>query len=110
MSKGDGAIWPMTVMEGGEQYGFCPGKAQWDETVKHLFRSLLICADTGTMWEQGGIKDQPDWFVDLLSWFLPRYDTMKFLAKADMILGGSTKKGNTMPGPARKQTGALRKR
>jgi hypothetical protein len=37
----------------------------------------------------GGLYDQPAWLMDLLSWFLPKYEIMKFLRKADMILGGS---------------------
>jgi len=57
-----------------------------------VFRILSITADTGAMLKAGGIEDQPEWFVELLGWFLPLYDMMKFSLKARMILGeGETK-------------------
>lgn len=69
---------------------------------------LSIAAETGNLWASGGVKDQPDWFIELLSWFLPRYDTMKFIAKADMILGGSQKSTKkNKPGPSRLKGGRL---
>ena len=72
-----------------------------------MFSILLVAAETGQLWEQGGIADQPEWFIELLTWFLPRHDTMKFIAKADMILGGSKSKSakKSMPGPGRKKGG-----
>lgn len=84
--KDDPYVFPMYVVRGGETYGFCPGKTTRDASLNALFRILLIAADTGAMLNSGGISDQPDWFVDLLAWFLPRLDMVRFTAKASMVL------------------------
>ena len=99
----------MTIFKGGSEYGFCPGKATWDGTIKQLYAMLQVSTETGNLWDSGGIKDQPDWFIELLSWFLPRYDTMKFVSKADMILGGGSTKTtkSKKPGPGRLKGGRL---
>lgn len=49
----------------------------------------------------GGLNDQPAWLIDTLSWFLPKYELMKFGARMDMIFGGKggePKKGLTPSG------------
>lgn len=96
----DGAIWPMYVFQGGELYSHCPGKATWDQSAVSLFQLLITCAETKALPYAGGVTDQPDWIVELLGWFLPKYDMMKFIRKADMILG-STKDGKSTPQPRR---------
>lgn len=87
----DGAIWPIRIFEGGELYSFCPGKATWPGEANTLFNIAIVAAETGQLYKAGGISEQPQWFLDLLRWFLPRYDQMKFISKADMILGGESK-------------------
>lgn len=85
-------MWPMYVFRGGDLYNFCPGKATWHYETHETFKLLLIASETGQLLYNGGMTNQPDWFIDLLAWFLPRFDTMKFASKADMILGGDKKK------------------
>lgn len=80
-------MWPMPVSKGGASFGFCPGKATWDPHVANVFRLLIVSAETGTMWEAGGISTQPVWFVEMLSWFLPRYNDLRFYKRATEILG-----------------------
>ena len=59
---------------------------------------LVIAAETGTMIERGGIMDQPEWFIELLSWFVQIYDNQKFTMKAKSVLGdGSDDKNNRRP-------------
>lgn len=100
--ESDGAIWPMYVTPEGDKYGFCPAKATWDLQISHLYQSLVITAETGNLLYNGSIQDQPNWYVDLLAWFLSRYDQYKFLSKADMILGDSSKsKPSNKPSPSR---------
>lgn len=77
---------------GGELYGFCPGKITREPTVHAVFRILMIAAETGAMLKAGGIEDQPDWFVELLGWFIPRLDSLRFTVKAGMILGNDSAK------------------
>jgi hypothetical protein len=43
------------------------------------------------MLNSGSLLDQPDWYIDLLGWFLPRYDSLKWHSKAKMILGSDKK-------------------
>lgn len=60
-----------------------------------MFNLLTISADTGNLYCAGGVGDQPEWYVDLLTFFLPIYDRLKFIAKAKMILGDSKQKPKT---------------
>ena len=83
----------MQVSTGGNLYGFCPGKATWDIEVRAVFDLLIVSAETGNLYNAGGVGDQPEWFMGLLTFFLPLYDRLKFIAKAKMILGD----GNNSP-------------
>lgn len=56
---------------------------------------LHIAYETGTLWEPGGLKEQPEWFIDLLSWFISIYDSNKFYSRARSILGDGKKKHGT---------------
>lgn len=85
-------MFPMQVSRAGNLYGFCPGKATWDIEVQAVFNILLITAETGAMYRSGGITDQPEWYLELLSFFIPIYDRLKFIAKANMIIGDSKPK------------------
>lgn len=83
----DGAIWPMRVFEGGGLYGFCPAKATWDTMAVSIYQALVICHQTGAHWVTGGISDQPAWWIELVSDFLPRMDDQRFYSRARAILG-----------------------
>lgn len=94
-TEADGAAFPLYIQRHdkgtGELYGFCPSKvARDDPATVALFRILMIAADTGVMLKAGGIEDQPDWFVELLGWLMPRLDIAKFASKAQMVLGSSS--------------------
>lgn len=77
----------MYVHRGGEQYGFCPGKATWDPEVASIFSTLVVSAETGVMMKAGGLEDQPAEWIELLSEFLPKYSDQRFIQRAKMILG-----------------------
>jgi hypothetical protein len=83
----------MYVTKGQTGFGFCPGKATWDGYTVQLFRALVVASDTGAMWCSGGISEQPDWFIDLLGWFLPRYNDLRFNSRARAVLGSGDKNG-----------------
>lgn len=80
-------VWPIQIQQGGALWSFCPGKATWDPEAIGIFRLMLISAETGTMLEKGGLLDQPDWFIDLLAWFIPRLEEIKFNLKCDKVFG-----------------------
>jgi hypothetical protein len=86
-TEADGSVWPMYVEKGGELYGFCPSKATWDPHLAETFRLLVITSETGVMLSSGGIVDQPDWYVEALGWFLPRYQQTKLGMYAKSFLG-----------------------
>ena len=98
----DANIFPMYVHQGGELYGFCPAKATWDSWTVQMYRTLVVAVTTGAQWLDGGLADQPEWWIDLLSWFSTRYDMTNFQRKAVMVLGdgkdaksqGVSKNGN----------------
>lgn len=84
---------------GSQGFPWCPGKATWDSHSVTTFRTMVVSAETGALYGEGGIGDQPSWFVSLLSWFLPRYNDLKFNARAMSILGddSSSAKGKKIP-------------
>lgn len=87
-------VFPIYVHQSGELYGFCPAKATWDPETTLLFRSLHVAAMTGSMWQDGGMKDQPTWWIELLSWFIQRHDAESFGSKVRAVMGdGSQSKG-----------------
>lgn len=87
----DASFFPMYVQQGGDLYGFCPAKATWDSWTITMYKALLCATTTGTQWNSGGISEQPEWWVDLLSWFVTRYDMTNFTRKATMVLGDGDK-------------------
>ena len=89
----DGAMWPMQIRAGGQLYGFCPGKATWDLGALDAYTMLVVAAETGSLLYNGGIANQPRWFMDHLAWFIPIYDQVKFITKAEMVLGDGKKAG-----------------
>jgi hypothetical protein len=56
----------------------------------------MLTSETGAMIEKGGIIDQPDWFIENLFWFLPRYNSVKFYSRAASILGNDDKKASNL--------------
>lgn len=87
-------MWPISIYKGGTQYGYCPAKATWDEGAVSLFRKLVLSTETSVMLESGGINDQPDWFIEQLSWFAPRYKETKLMSLIERLMRG-------MPGLSR---------
>ena len=88
-------------------YGFCPAKATWPgpDSVVPKFQTLLVAAMSKQMLYSGGIMDQPAWFIESLSWFLPMYDQVIFMTKARAVIGdGKGKKisGRPKPPPRRR--------
>lgn len=92
-SEKDGSIWPIYVQKGGQGFGFCPAKATWDSDAMGIYRLLSLAAETGTMYESGGLADQPAWWIDLAAWFMPRYRDFKVMSYAKAILGDGSSKG-----------------
>jgi len=90
-TEDDGAVFPMQVEKGGNMYGFCPGKSTWSHDAVYMYRLLIVCAETGTMLDNGSLYEQSDFWIDLLAWFLPFYDHQKFVSRVRMVVGDSTK-------------------
>jgi hypothetical protein len=98
----DGPFWPIQLYQGGELYGFCPAKATWDFEAVSIFRLLIVAAETGNInLIVGGIMDQPDWWVEQISWFIPKYKQLQFVQKVRMVLGDG-KSSSIKPPRARK--------
>lgn len=92
----DSAVFPIQVVKGGTQYGFCPAKATWDPQVVDLFHTIHVAASAGVMWQDGGMKDQPMWWIELLSWFIQRHDAESFASKVRSVTGDGS--SNTKAG------------
>jgi len=91
-TQDDAPFFPMYIEKGGTLFGFCPGKATWDSEAKAIYQALVITAETGIMLEEGPLAEQPEWWVDLLAWFLPYYSDIRFYSRARAILGDGTDK------------------
>jgi len=101
----DGGLWPMYIQRGGGLYSFCPAKATWEKELIEIFKNLEITAITGSMLFPGSISEQPDWYIDLLTIFLPVYDAQKFSTRMKSIFGdGKTKpqQGTSIKGGSRR--------
>lgn len=87
-TKEDAPFWPIYIHRGGEPYSFCPAKAGHDIEAVSIFKLLILAAETGNInLNVGGINDQPDWWIENLSWFVPRYKQIKFVSRVKMIFG-----------------------
>lgn len=51
----------------------------------------MISVETGALYSEGGIGSQPDWYIDLLGWFLPVYSDLKFYSRVKAVLGEQPK-------------------
>lgn len=51
----------------------------------------MISVETGALYSKGGIGSQPDWYIDLLGWFLPVYSDLKFYSRVKAVLGEQPK-------------------
>lgn len=83
----DSNVFPIKIEEGGGLYGFCPAKVTWDQEAISIFELMTVAVEQKKLLVQGGIADQPGWFVGLLSWFAPEYDLRKFQHRVKMVLG-----------------------
>jgi hypothetical protein len=98
----DGSFWPIQISQGGELFGFCPGKATWDIEVVSIFRLLIVCAETGNInLINGSITEQPSWWIEVISWFVPLYKQIQFGQRVKMILGDGKAANVKSPKPAR---------
>lgn len=90
----DSGLFPIYIEQGGNAYSFCPGKATWDGETLFLYKALVVAAETGIMLEKGSLIDQPEWWVDLLSWFIPAWSDSRFYSRARAILGDGKASNN----------------
>jgi hypothetical protein len=98
----DAHFWPIQITKGGELYNFCPGKATRDFEAVSLYNTVILTAETGALWSDGGIADQPTWFMELVTSFVPLYNELRFYSRAKAILGDG-KKGNSGNGGNQRQ-------
>lgn len=89
--ENDSPIFPMYVFQGGDLYGFCPAKSTWDPWTVTMYKALVCAVTTGAQWNDGGLAEQPEWWVDLVSWFSGRYDLNNFHRKVVMVVGDGDK-------------------
>lgn len=90
-SQDDPYVFPIYINPKGQLYGFCPAKVTREPAVYSIYKILIIASQTGAMLKSGGIEEQPEWFIDLLAWFIPMMDMMNFTTKAGMVLGKDDK-------------------
>jgi hypothetical protein len=94
-TEADAPFWPIQITKGGELYNFCPGRATRDFEAVSLYNAIMLTAETGALWEDGGISSQPAWYMDLVSAYVPLYNELRFSSRARMVLGDGKKQGAT---------------
>ena len=87
----DDIIFPIEVYKGGPRYGFCPGKVTWvsEFHTKRIFDLLVLTCETKFLLYEGGIMDQPSWYISKLSWFMPKYNALKEAMNQKRMWGSS---------------------
>lgn len=67
---------------------------------------MVLAAESGDWhYVEGGIVDQPDWWISNLTWFIQVYKQLQFYARTKSILGdGTGLKGVKSHGSNRKPT------
>ena len=84
----------MSISKGGTLFGFCPGKATWDNEAMTLFNTLVTCVEYDKLLTNKSVLDHSTWAIDLLAWFAVEYKQEVFISRAKMIFGdGTSKKG-----------------
>jgi hypothetical protein len=96
-AEDNASVFPIRIAPDGETYPFCPSKALWDVSATELFQTLVLSAETGMPWVQGGIQDQPQWWLELAPWFILRYDQIKFYTRVRAIVGDQSGGNNNRP-------------
>jgi hypothetical protein len=91
----------MRIIEGGQLYNYCPGKATWNHENVLIYKSLLVTMNTGLGWNEGGVTDQPEWWVDLASDFSVLHSDLQFASRARAILGDGKAKPQAQKGNKR---------
>ena len=83
----DGAAFPIQLITGGPQFGFCPAKvARDDPQTLMIYNTLIAIIETGTWPEDGGINDQDIFWVELVSQFSPYIDQTKWNYRLSVIV------------------------
>lgn len=98
---GDGSAFPIQMTTGGPQFGFCPAKVTRDDPESMMiFQTLTAILETNTWPRAGGLEDQEDFWVELVSLFGPFRRQMEFNEKFNLIaqsLGGGSKSSPSFP-------------
>lgn len=68
-----------------------------------VFETMQACLDTNSLWEAGGLSDQPSWFVDLFKDFAPIYKGFKQRA----MWGGDSKAAGQNTQVGKKKTAGV---
>lgn len=104
-------MWPMGINKGGPYFPFCPGKATWDYEAAHLLKLIELSYYTSSLAYPGSIYEQPAWYIDIVSDFLPLYDQLREGQKAKMMWGsGDDKPKNANTAPRRAARPPIRRR
>jgi len=63
----------------------------WNPEIMQMFKLLVLSYELKSLLNSGGLAEQPAWYIELLGWFVPRYDEIKFYSRAQSILGDGSK-------------------
>lgn len=103
--KDNEVVFPIKLQDSGGSYGFCPAKVLRDDIeTTELFKTFVLSTETGQLPYGGSILKQPYWVVDILSWFIPIYNKLKWISNAKMILSTDKKKDKSSGNISRRST------
>lgn len=85
---------------GSSGFGFCPSKVARDDIETLIqFKELIMISEFKVLPYSGGLYEQDSELIDLLTWFFPSYELMRFAQKAVMILGDGSETSKTTSKP-----------
>jgi len=93
----DKNIFPIKLTPDGHPFGFCPAKAKLDNRALFLSNIFTVACETKQLYYPGGINNQPQWFIDILCWYAPMYDNIKWYSRMNSLFGGKGTKTTKPP-------------
>lgn len=87
----DEGPFPIQISPGGPTFNFCPAKASKDHETIEAYQTLVCILETGKWPIDGGLNDQENEWVELVSIFGPYKRSLEFNERYNMIAEGLSK-------------------
>lgn len=108
--KDNPGLWPIRLSKGGPAFSFCPGKATWDHDAAEALRLLETTYFLGQPLFPGSFMEQPWWYAEFISEYLPVYDDMRENNKQRAMWGSGDSKASQTNKNAKSRSSTARQK